>query len=244
MNTDGFEGKIEQASEVLAAGAFLVRSFSSTVPWWARLGYALAGTHLLRKSWFGGASAASAVAGLRGSPVGRVNLKLGKAYTIDGRVNHIKAMIPPTTSNPEIYVLSRKLVTARCGEDWCIKEKDHKGEVIACFDYVKRNVRYTWDPANYDAFQTGQKTLELKAGDCDDAVILLASLCMLLGHQVKLRVVHTQGFPTWNHIYLVVVVDGQDFPLDTTVNKPPGWEVPRSLMVQPPRDYPIPLKAR
>jgi hypothetical protein len=114
----------------------------------------------------------------------------------------------------------------------CVPEKDAKKEAEALFYEVQKRVRYTWDPTDYDAFQTPAKTLALRAGDCDDAVSLLGALLRSVGHKVRTRVVQTKGQSTWNHIYLLVNINGQWMPLDTTVKQPPGWEVPPDLVVR------------
>lgn len=165
---------------------------------------------------------------------GRVPLKFQekRVRSIQERVALVHQQMLHGTRDPKVYALAREVLTRRCGDDWCVPEKDHKKEAEALFEEVRKRVRYTWDPTDYDAFQTPAKTLALQAGDCDDAVALLGALLRSVGHKVRTRIVQTKGQDTWNHIYLLVHINGQWMPLDPTVKQPPGWEVPASMVVR------------
>lgn len=130
----------------------------------------------------------------------------------------------------------------------CVPEKDHVAEATAIYDTVRARVRYVWDPTDYDAFQSAVKTLALKSGDCDDYCILLGALLRSLGHKVRSRIVQTKESDTWNHIYLLVQVQGWRnhpknpnkgspsatdwMPLDASVKKFAGWEVPDNMVTR------------
>jgi len=66
--------------------------------------------------------------------------------------------------------------------------------------------------------------------NCDDSVILLGAALLSVGHSVRVRVVQTEGNKSWNHVYLMARSDHQNpdawMALDTTVPRPPGWQVP------------------
>jgi hypothetical protein len=53
--------------------------------------------------------------------------------------------------------------------------------------WVQSNIRYVRDPPDVELLQTPQKTVEYKAGDCDDQSVLLASLLMATGPSGALR---------------------------------------------------------
>jgi len=161
-----------------------------------------------------------------------------RVRTIQERVAHVHQQMIQGTRDPKIYALAREVMTRKCGEDWCIPEKDHKAEATAIFNEVRKRVRYTWDPTDYDAFQTPAKTLALHAGDCDDYVSLTGALLRSIGHKVRSRIVQTTGSSTWNHIYLAVLVNGQWMPLDPSVKQPAGWEVPASMVLKK-QDYDV-----
>lgn len=156
--------------------------------------------------------------------------------TIEERVDLIHRQMLHGVKDPSIYALARKTLVENN-----VPAKDSRAEIEAMFWLVKNRVRYTWDPLDYDAFQTPRKTLELKTGDCDDGVSLLGALLRSIGHKVRTRVVHTKGFDTWNHIYLLALLPDENrwMPLDFTVDQSPGWEVPSSAMLAKPRDFDV-----
>lgn len=104
--------------------------------------------------------------------------------------------------------------------------KDFFGEISALFDWVRRNVRYTRDIHRVELLHSARRLLELKAGDCDDMVILLASMLEATGHPVRLVVVGSNPKKKWlfSHIYLQVSHKGRWLALDPTMNRPVGWE--------------------
>lgn len=178
----------------------------------------------------------------RGPRVRRVNLgdQMHDVHSIDERVGHIIRLIQKGRSDPKVIGLARQVISKRCGEDWCIAERDYKGEVRAIFAEVRRRVRYVRDEWGADTFSAPGKTLAWAGGDCDDYTIVLGSLLQAIGYPVKLRVIRTTDSPEWNHIYLVVGIPPggptQWVPLDASVNKPAGWEAPRD-MIAAVRDY-------
>lgn len=244
---------LDQVIQALMGVAFGARALDSRRPVWARAAYGAVGVDLLHSAYQGQPI-------LPSDPLGRtVEGKVTRTATgettvplkfdavklrtndIAERVAYIHKQAVHGTRDPQVYSLARAAVSKRCGDGWCIPERDHRGEATALFNEVRARVRYTFDPTDYDAFQIPAKTLALRTGDCDDQVALLGAMLRSIGLQVQSRVVHTQGFPTYNHIYLRCQIpeSKQWMALDCTVDKPAGWEVPASSMVRPPRDFPI-----
>lgn len=109
-----------------------------------------------------------------------------------------------------------------------VKAKDKMGEIVALFDWVRRNIRYTRDIFRVELLHIARRMLELKAGDCDDMTILLGAMLMSIGHPVRLALV---GFSPakphmYTHIYPEVNVGGRWLAIDATVDKPVGWAPP------------------
>ncbi|MCY0868380.1 MAG: transglutaminase-like domain-containing protein [Desulfurococcus sp.] len=69
--------------------------------------------------------------------------------------------------------------------------------------WVAKNIRYVKDPG-FELFQKPSETLELKAGDCDDVAILLASMYQALGLQTKFIEVDTDGDRVIDHLAVLV----------------------------------------
>src|SRR5262245_28032437 len=53
-----------------------------------------------------------------------------------------------------------------------VRAKDRFGEVLALFNWVQRNIRYTKDIFHTELLHSARRMLELRAGDCDDMTIL------------------------------------------------------------------------
>jgi len=79
---------------------------------------------------------------------------------------------------------------------------------------------------------------------CDDYTITMGALLQSIGYPIKLRVIQTTDADDWNHIYLAVgIPPGHPqawMPLDASVDRPAGWEPPRS-MIKRLKDYEVPV---
>lgn len=240
---------LDQVVGMLVGAAFGLRAFDGKRSLLVRLGYGLVAYDLFRAALAGRAAGPPASVGLPGEvaqvgeaslPSTKTKLEFSKVHSIEERVQRIHEQALKGVKDPKVYEFSRKVLSRKCNGTWCIPERDAPAEVAALFAEVRGRVRYTLDPTIFDAFQTPQKTLELHTGDCDDYVALTMSLLMSVGYPVQSRVVWTQGWPTWNHIYLRVrMPDSRWLPLDPSVARPPGWEVPSSSMVRPPLDFDV-----
>ncbi|MHA2642944.1 MAG: transglutaminase domain-containing protein [bacterium JZ-2024 1] len=150
--------------------------------------------------------------------------------TFDDVVRLIGEEIERGKKDPYIHQTVSSILSRKVGESWEIPPKDYDREVRAVFDYVKRNVRYQHDTHGVDTFRSARRTLELRAGDCDDMTIVLGSLLGAAGYPVKLRVVSTSG-KDYDHIYPLVGIPPTRptrwIALDASEPYPAGWEVPR-----------------
>ncbi|MDE2022010.1 MAG: hypothetical protein KGI71_03855, partial [Patescibacteria group bacterium] len=170
-------------------GAFALRAFDSERPWFIRVGYALVGYDLIESAWtakplFGGGGpmsdgksglglareAARADAGLPAGGANRplvpLTFKETRVKSLQERVGLIHEQMVKDTRDPKVYALAREVLTRKCGDAWCVPAKDYEAESTALFNEVRKRVRYTWDPLDYDAFQSSLKTLALHSGDC------------------------------------------------------------------------------
>lgn len=64
--------------------------------------------------------------------------------------------------------------------------KDYRCEAVKLHEWVRDNIRYVKDPAFVERFATPKRTLQEKAGDCDDSSILLGALLESIGHETRL----------------------------------------------------------
>lgn len=228
---------IERVAQFLLGAVFGVRVLDGRKPMWARAGYGLVAADALKDAFT--PKADPPVLGKVGDSEGApgiskpLQFRAYRVRTIQDRVAKVHEQMVGGTKDPKIYALARQVLTKQDGNgNWVVAEKDHAGEAKALFDEVRKRVRYTWDPTDYDAFQTAVRTLELHAGDCDDMTSLLGALLRSVGHQVRSRIVQTKGSNTWNHIYLMVKVGNGWKALDPSVAKPAFWEVPDEMVLK------------
>jgi hypothetical protein len=109
-----------------------------------------------------------------------------------------------------------------------VPPKDYFGEIQTLFEWVKQNVRYTRDIHRVELLHSPRRMLELRAGDCDDMTILLASMLKSVGHPVRLVLVgfNPRKKTLFTHIYLEAFCKDWWIPLDATVNRRLGWAPP------------------
>ena len=170
--------------------------------------------------------------------------------SFDDRIALIQRQVWKTMTDRGIRQLAIEIVTKRCGRPdttsgdgrWCYSERDRWAEVVAIFQFIRASVRYTSDTYGLDTYQTGRRTLELRAGDCDDFTILLCGMLLSIGHNTRLKSVELRDEPGgFSHIYAEVLLDSHWRPLDASSNRVPGWEVPRSRVLSHRIDRAIPL---
>ena len=130
--------------------------------------------------------------------------------------------------------------------------RDDRCEVEAIYEAVKygtpkvpgmaRGLRYVSDPRTFDYFSSAGATLKACAsgscaGDCDDAAILVATLCLALGFKAGVRAYGPNPrVKRYEHVYPIVALPKHGpWPkgytghgMDTTVpDAYVGWEPPR-----------------
>lgn len=98
-------------------------------------------------------------------------------------------------------------------------------EVIALFEFVRDNIRYTKDINNVETLATPDKTLAMRIGDCDDQSVLLAALLESVGYPTRFIIESYDG-EAWSHVYLAALCEGAWVALDPTEQVAAGWSPP------------------
>lgn len=96
----------------------------------------------------------------------RPRAELHQVHSLDARVKHIVRHVQRGRLDPMVRQRAIQVVSQRCGERWCIPERDYLGEVRAIFAWVKSNVRYVRDAAQVDQYASPRRTLIAGGGDC------------------------------------------------------------------------------
>jgi hypothetical protein len=168
-----------------------------------------------------------------------------RTYTIrnlDERIRHLRRLVDEGKRDPAVYAFVRDAISRRCGDDWCIREKDNLSEARAIFDAARKRVRYTSDIAGVDTYQKPAHTLALRSGDCDDYSSLLCSALLSAGIPCRFKVIRTVNGNDWNHIYVQAGFPRADpkkwISLDASVPTSFGWEAPRHMIADQ-RVFPV-----
>lgn len=109
------------------------------------------------------------------------------------------------------------------------------GQVRALQTWVQDNIAYVLDPIDstggVELVQTPQKTLDYKAGDCDDQSVLMASMLSAIGHPARYIAVGMNGGPL-SHVLVQTKIgatgnDCKDWVAVETIRpEPMGWFPP------------------
>lgn len=114
-----------------------------------------------------------------------------------------------------------------------VPAKDWLGEVRALHRFVRSYITYVRDVRNVETLQTPLRTLENRAGDCDDQSMLLAALLEALGHPTQFVAMGFTGPDQYSHVLTETRVADRWIPVETTLDRPVGWTPPgqRARMV-------------
>lgn len=135
----------------------------------------------------------------------RTTLRVSDDMPIEERLASIQDLVYKSIQDPEMRKLALA-ITQGC------PERDGTCEAEAIYAYVKENVRYSGDVApikmpdgqveGIDLYQSARRTLiDIKAGDCDDQSIAIATLLALNGITPRLRVMKESKGDDWSHIF-------------------------------------------
>jgi transglutaminase-like putative cysteine protease len=167
--------------------------------------------------------------------VGPIRLRTYRIKNLEDRIAHLRELIEQGKRDPVVYEFARRAVNRKCGNSWCVPEKDNGKELKALFKAIRQNVRYTSDIDRVDSYQKPRHTLALRTADCDDYSTLICAAAATLGLKCRLKVIKTQGASDWNHIYAQVGLPRHKpsrwVSLDASVNMPMGWEAPKQAVV-------------
>ena len=150
----------------------------------------------------------------------------------DVRLEHLKRILQQIV----LYNLNDE-VTRRTAENiidaYEVPQKAWLEEIVAVWDWVRTEVRYTFDPRGIERFQTADRTLDTRHGDCDDQATLVASLLASIGHEAAIFLCDTNPFAVGRISHAVA---GARLPkprapwgrkwiiLETTKDVPFGWK--------------------
>lgn len=140
-------------------------------------------------------------------------------------INEMRKIVKQYDSHPFIVQLARSIIGK-------YRPKTKLERVKAIADWIHRNITYVNDPFDLELLQNPVKTVKLRSGDCDDQTTLACSLLRAIRVPCKFRTIapgttRPRGKPLpFSHIYPVAIIDGVDYPFDTTQTNKVPWEYP------------------
>ena len=108
-------------------------------------------------------------------------------------------------------------------------EKDQLAEAHALFELVQHGIRYTRDINGIETISTPLMTLHGRIGDCDDQVVLLATLLEAVGYPTRFVVAGYNVPGQLEHVYLQACLNNQWVDMDPTEQHPMGWAAPGAV---------------
>lgn len=111
--------------------------------------------------------------------------------------------------NPAVFMKARELIAHLPPKDWV-------GQVNACYEFVRDDIRYCHDAFGAEGLQTPEVTLSLRAGDCDDKVILLCALLSSIGHPCRMCAVKLDDDTEFSHVFAQTWIGNSWVTMETT----------------------------
>lgn len=106
-------------------------------------------------------------------------------------------------------------------------DKNFAAEVRAIHAYVRKNIRYRKDINGVETLASPIKTLEYRAGDCDDQSVLVATLLEAIGHPTRFVAIKMKPFGPFVHVFTETKIGPRWVPVETTENWPVGMAPPK-----------------
>lgn len=100
-------------------------------------------------------------------------------------------------------------------------------EAKAIQQYIHNTIRYVRDIDGIETIATPEKTLQYGQGDCDDMVVLAATLLQVIGHPVRFIAVGFNNKPV-SHVLIETLIGNKWLPMELTEAIPFG-EYPRNI---------------
>jgi hypothetical protein len=131
---------------------------------------------------------------------------------VEQTINEMRTLVDEALRDPSIIRLATDIVRS-------VPAFDDYAEGEALYNWVRSNIRFTKDPVNKEKLYPPAELLKIRAGDCDDISMLLASLLMAVGYPARLMTVAaTPDSPEqFSHVYVegeVPAGSGQWVPMD------------------------------
>ena len=139
-------------------------------------------------------------------------------------LRHMRRFIRDGKIKPVIREKAMQLTSHLHPKDWV-------GEVQAIHKFVRDDIRYIKDITNVETVAWPEYTLEKRAGDCDDKVVLAGALLESIGHPTRSVAI---GFipGVYCHVLLETKIGAKWVTVETTEPVEVGWQ-PKNTLAKP-----------
>lgn len=142
-------------------------------------------------------------------------------YSLEDVTRTIRTLIETGRKNPAIREFAAGITGRIDG-----RQVDQLAQMI--FAWIRKNIRYIYDPNGVEWIQAPEVTLKNRIGDCDDFTVLAGSLLESIGIRTQFNLVKTNGSDQFSHVFLSYwsPLKKKWIAFDAIVNKPMGWRSP------------------
>jgi len=131
---------------------------------------------------------------LDGASLSQARLKF---KNFDEEATYLRRIVTQYTGDAALREITLGVVFPQC------RPKDEPAQALAIGKWAQDRTYYVHEGS--ELFQTPLTTIRLKAGDCDDYAILIASMLGCVGIRNKLCILKING--RWAHIFPVALVN-------------------------------------
>lgn len=105
-------------------------------------------------------------------------------------------------------------------------KKNFPAQVQRIQNYVRNNIQYVRDVNGVETVQTPDRTVQNKAGDCDDQSLLVATLLETIGHPTRFVAIKTKPLGPFVHVFTETKIGPRWVAVETTEDWPLGFQPP------------------
>jgi hypothetical protein len=129
-------------------------------------------------------------------------------HNFDEEARFLRSVVTEFTGNVALREVTVGVIFPKC------RPKDEYAQAIAIGQWVQDRTYYVHEGS--ELFQTPLTTIRLRAGDCDDYALCIASMLGCVGIANKLCILKING--RWAHIFPVAIVNTDDGPHRLTLD--------------------------
>ncbi|MCH8567610.1 MAG: transglutaminase-like domain-containing protein [Balneolales bacterium] len=145
---------------------------------------------------------------------------------LKGVIRAIRDLVKKSTNDPAVRDIAIFITQqVQADETGHPDRRNYQALAETVYNFIRREIQYVRDPFRTERIADAITILKQRAGDCDDQVVLGASLLASLGVPVRFVTIATNpAMPRdYTHIYFEYNYNGEWLPFDTTIDAQAGY---------------------